>query len=43
MHRPELIPVNQHPLLVHIGADLAGDPLDRHADLHRLLAQVGQL
>ena len=41
--RPEFISVHQHPTLVSVGAQLAGDHLDRHANLDRLAAKVGQL
>src|SRR5450759_3779055 len=41
--RPELIPINQHPLGIRVRADLARHHLHRHANLHRLFAQVGQL
>jgi len=40
---PELVPVNQHAALVPILTQAARDHLDRHADLDRLAAQVGQL
>jgi len=42
-HRTELIAVDQHAALVAIFLDAASDPLDRHADLDRLLAQIGEL
>jgi len=35
-HRSKFIPVNQHPLVICVRADLARHHLDRHADLHRL-------
>ena len=37
--RSELIPINQHPLVIRVRADLARHHLDRYADLHRLVAQ----
>ena len=39
----DLIPVDNDPRCTIIRADLAGDQLDRNADLHRLVAEVRQL
>ena len=41
--RAELVSVHQYAALIAVRADLAGDHFHRHADLHRLGAQVGQL
>ena len=40
-HWPELIPVYDHPPLIAVLADAAGDHLYRHANLHRAIAQIG--
>ena len=42
-YRPEFVSVNQHTALIAILAQAACDHLDRHANLDRLAAQVGQL
>ena len=42
-HRPELIPINNNSPLVAVVTDLARDHFHRHADLHVLAVQVGQL
>jgi hypothetical protein len=39
-HQSEFVPIYQHPSLITIRADAAGDHLHRHADLHLLFAQV---
>ncbi len=41
--RPELVPGDQHAALVAVLAKAVGDHLDRHTNLNRLAAQVGQL
>ncbi len=33
--------INDDPTIIHIGADLAGDHLNRHPDFHMLFTHVG--
>ena len=42
-HRAEFVAINDHAAFVAIIADLAGHHLHRHADAHRLGAEIGQL
>jgi len=39
----ELIPINQQAAFVTIGAQAAGDHLDRHTDFNLILVDVGEL
>jgi hypothetical protein len=38
---PKGVPIHQHPALIAVRANVAGDHLDRYADLHLLFAKVG--